>query len=319
MILSHEWSEILLKNGIGDCQFEFSYASLYGIPEMFLFESGGKSAFIIYIVDDASRTFESPYGYGSFYTTSYEEDFMEGFFSEFMLRMKKRGVIAGILRFHPGIQIPRSSLFETRFIRKTAVAVSPWKLPCLENAKCRNMVRRGWKNGLDIVITDSKEDYTAFGRVYRNEMMRRGASEELLFNDSYFTSLSELHFSRLIAAFDKDSVSGGAIMLVSKNGFSYYHLSAVVLGSGPGISNALLHEGISLCAAQSRSPVMLGGGTTSFEDDPLLKFKIDFSDEMLDFCIGTFIIDRKEYSRKIKEHDDKYGSNTLFLRFKYEK
>ena len=95
-----------------------------------------------------------------------------------------------------------------------------------------------------------------------------------LFSDSYFKNLFELIKSNgfLILAYKDYKIRGGCIILIDKKN-AYYHLSANLDKSIPGLTNSLLYKAMQHSSSINLSNFFLGGGNSNFKNNNLYKFK----------------------------------------------
>lgn len=317
-VLEH-WNDVLEGLKLCDSQYYEEYAYMYGKARMFYFSKSGRNAFIIALLNDTYNDFETPYGYGSFYTDSYDKSFMNDFFTAFENTCRDMGLIAGLIRFNPLYRLP-SAPFPIDRIRSIAIAD---RIPQYEkyiSSSCRNMISRAGKLGLEIYFTKAREDYMDFHKIYKSRMIEKNAMQDLMFDTDYFLHMYSSSLFQLCIARQNDTAVGGAVFIAKRGCMAYYHLSAVEDNSAfPGLSNLLLSEGLNMSRIMKCPCMMLGGGLTDSKDDSLLKFKMSFTDKMLDYHIGKVIIDSKEYNRRVKDYDSTHSSFRNFhLRYRYE-
>ena len=318
MVLKENWFEILNKYKIDDIEYSYGYASLYGEPEMFLIEEKNTAAFLIFVYDKESKSFESPYGYSSFWTNSNDEIFINEFFASFHAEMSKRGCVAGLIRYNPFIMPIKTEIVKNEFVRNVVYVDLKDSYMKKYSKRTQGDIKRAKEHNLDIDFSASERDFQLFGDLYRSIMKEKKASDELLFTDEYFQKLSRLDKAFVLTARKDDVFAGGSVFLLSGS-TSYYHLSAVKDKKHlPGLSGLLLHCGIEHAFESKSEKIVLGGGLTSADDDSLLFFKEGFSQLKKQFFIGKMIVNEKEYKRLTAEHDEKNPHGVkLFLRYKY--
>ena len=320
MIFRNDWFEILKKNDIDDTEYSYGYASLYGSPEMFLFEDNQMTAFMIFIYDNESKSFETPYGYGSFWSNTSDEIFLNEFFASFRFEISKRGCIAGLIRYNPFIHLPKTDIVHNEFVRDIVYVDLKDDFPGYYSKRTLDDIKRAKLHNLDFDFSTSKSDFELFGNLYRQIMKEKDASNDLLFKNDYFRKLSDINNTFVLTAKKDNSLVGGAVFILSRHS-SYYHLSAIKNKKHfPGLSGLLLHLGIEYAHKSKSEKIILGGGMTSADDDSLLFFKKGFSHLKKQFFIGKMIVSEEEYKHLTAEHDKKnpHGGK-IFLRYKYSK
>ncbi len=317
MQILNDWKHILVNNNIDDIEFTSKYANLYGQAFMYLFEKNNNTAFIIINENRTYNDFETPYGYGSFYTNNYNTVFLNDFFIYFKDEMKKRGLIAGIIRFNPLHNIPSNNLNIVKIRDIVTVNTSNYEEHL--NSSCKNMIRRVEREPLNFFESKTEKDINDFTKSYSEMMIAKNSDPLLSFDNNYFKQLLSFNETIMIICRDKNDVFiGGNIFLITNNGVSYYHLSVLKNRIIPGVSNYILKKGIEAAKKKKSHTMILGGGITNDKIDPLLKFKLSFSNELKPFYLGKIIIDKDEYSKRIDEYDNKYNKyRSYFLRYRY--
>lgn len=312
-----EWEHILKECNIKDVQYTRKYASLYGKPIMLYMKDNNDIAFLIIIVNEQFSDFETPYGYGGFYSSTDSKAFLKAFFSSVIKFFSSRGLIAGIIRFSP-LHPPPESIIDTLYIRDVAV-LDTAGYPDLITAKCRNMIKRGMHNGMQYSHYDNDADRHDFINAYRTLMSHMNADPLLCFDNDYFHALFDMHSSHIIVCRDdKNRFRGGAVFLITEGGIAYYHLAVHSGQRVPGMSNVLLDMGINEAKAYNAHTMIMGGGVTSDENDSLLSFKLSFGSSSYPFYLGKIIVDKEAYREKI-EHYDRFDDiyKDYILRYRY--
>ncbi len=317
MKVLNNWNSILLKHSILDSEYFEEYAKLYSNTNMYYYEENRNFAFVILQINNTFNDSETPYGYGSFYTNNYSQKFLNNFFYQLKQTLNKNNIIVSLIRFNPLYKIPKNNTIDTQYIRKIVYMNNLKNYTQSISKKCLYSIRRGKKLDLNIYTTNNKYDYLEFYSIYKALMKNKNAQKELLFSKKYFEDLYESHIAHLIIAKNKNNNTiGGSIFIIKEKCVSYYHLSAF-RENMPGLNNYILSLGIELAYSKQSNTMILGGGTSDNMNDSLLKFKLSFSKEMLDFFIGKFIVNEDKYFSLIKKcKNNKYKN--YFLRYRYE-
>jgi lipid II:glycine glycyltransferase (peptidoglycan interpeptide bridge formation enzyme) len=118
--------------------------------------------------------------------------------------------------------------------------------------------------------------------------------------------------------FENEVVAMGFFMEGSD--LMHYHLSAnSQLSYSLNANYALLYRLSEIAKAEGKSYLVLGGGTTVLEDDPLLKFKKKFSKETKPFYISGKIYNREVYDNYLKLWEEQSSENIkYFLKYRLE-
>ena len=107
-----KYLNIFNKYGLNDIYFNYRYLNLYtskdsqALIESFVFQADGEIFFLPYIrrpIMDSNDLwdFETVYGYSGPISTNENTEFLELAWQNFKRLMKKIGIIAGLIRFHP--------------------------------------------------------------------------------------------------------------------------------------------------------------------------------------------------------------------------
>ena len=127
-------------------------------------------------------------------------------------------------------------------------------------------------------------------------MKKNKASKFYFFDEDYFKKLLNLKGVELYEAKYNNEVIAMSFFIFSE--FAYYHLSANSPMSYKLNANyGLLHVGFEEALKRNIKYFILGGGTTSSEEDTLFKFKKKFSKIIMPFYVGGMIFDRHMYNK----------------------
>lgn len=310
-----------------------------------LYETGDGKALCLICIDGDSmmlmpfirRTvgggydYESAYGYGGPITNSDDPDWTRNAYMAIHDYMKDEGYICGLTRFHPLLDnylIPEDYSSDVLFDRHT-IAIDTSSAPeeiwsQQISSKCRNMIRKAEKNGLEYIVDREYAYLDEFMRLYFETMDRLNADRFYYFDREYFDAVQrDLRDNSFLGIVKKDGqVICGAIFLYS-DCYGHYHLQGSDRRySGMAAGNYLLWK--VACTMHDMGIVLfhLGGGTSGQEDDPLYKFKAAFGREIRDFYIGKEIYDTPAYESLCEEWMsrnpgliDRYGHYLLKYRY----
>ena len=233
----------------------------------------------------------TPYGYGGPLTDNFDKKEISDFFSLLNDYCKSNYIVAQFIRFHPLLQ--NQKIFEgfcdIRKLKNTVYIDTSGRDNIFTNmdSKNRNMVNKAQKNGIEIVIDDSKNAKLAFVEMYIRTMRRNNASEYYYFSQMFFDDMfSKLadYLTLFCAMFEEKMICSAIIM--NCNHSLHYHLSASereYMHLAP--NNLLLYTAACWGAENGYTRFHLGGGVGI--EDGLLSFKKTFNKKgLIDFYIG---------------------------------
>jgi hypothetical protein len=283
-----------------------------------------------YQLNDNYYDIQGAYGYNGVITSSYNSDFINRFYKEFNNYCRDNNIIAEFTRFHP---ILKNKLFSESHLdviydRHTVVVNLDNGIDKIwaedYSGTNRNMIRKAEKNKIVICKTDKKSDYLLFADLYNETMNQIKADPYYFFNEKYFINIQDYfnYNSLLLLAYYEGNVVAGSLFFFY-NKIAHYHLSArnINYNNFPA-TNYLLNYAILESIKSGMKYLHLGGGTTNGENDPLFKFKCNFSKSRLDFYIGKKIYNNEIYSEVVEQwkqrNPENVGhTNKLLLKYRY--
>ncbi len=296
-----------------------------GKAHCFLFEKDGEVAlypFLLNPVNDLNLLeldkdyfdMEGAYGYNGVVSTSQNNLFRTAFYKAFNEYCSDSNIIAEFVRYHPILQNQKFSIpyIRSQFNRKTVfLDLEPgyeriWDQAYSSNN--RNMIRKARKNHLDIVLSNKKKDYADFYHLYSETMQAVHAEPYYFFHEDYFVSFRDLlgGNQKLIKIHYKGEFICGLLLIIYGR-FAHYHLSARRRKSGHLAANNLaLDAAIQLAIAEGCKTFHFGGGNSTLESDPLLKFKSRFSRQKAEFWIGKKIHNERVYKKLVDAWEKKF-------------
>jgi hypothetical protein len=327
---SQEWNEYLNKLPIEqkDVYFTPEYYKLYeeigdGKAKCFVFEQDSNLAlypFLLnsintfdYDLDQEYFDIQGAYGYNGVISNQFSDEFKSSFFEAFYKVIHENKVIAEFTRFHP---LLRNQLFSNEYFqiindRKTVfIDLNQDHEDILKKFQTttRKQIRRARnKYGLEIRILENESSFIdVFLNIYHETMKRVNAIPYLYFNTSYFKSLfNSVKNTSFIAFYEKTPI---AFIIALNNGYflnghlggsltDYLHLSP---------TSFLYSEMIKYGKIHNFQYLFFGGGATPFQNDPLLSFKMNFSESTADFFIGKKIHNQKIYDNVVKQWENRF-------------
>jgi len=270
------------------------------------------------IIDDGYYDLESAYGYGGFYTNANDEGFLERAFEVYEKRCHDENIIAEFMRFHPFNKFPiehKNHLDFNLYDRDVVVVSLENDILSSYTSKVRNTIKRATEK----VLVQESDNLEKFIELYSETMKKNEATEFYFFDERLFKNLYSIKEVKLYEVlFENEVVAMGFFMEGSD--LMHYHLSAnSQLSYGLNANYALLYRLSEVAKAEGKSYLVLGGGTTALEDDPLLKFKKKFSKETKSFYISGKIYNREVYDNYLKLWEEQSPENIkYFLKYRLE-
>ncbi len=323
-----EWCRYLsiLPTYCQDVYFTPAYYSLYetlgdGKACCFVYEHDGNLALYPFLINNISSLgynlnkeyydIQGAYGYNGLITSSNDDKFISAFWNVFADYCKNHDIIAEFTRFHPLLnnQTTVAPDMHTIYSRHTV-----WLN--LENSiddiwhkefssKNRNMIRKAEKCG---IVVEESNDYDSFQTLYNETMRRLDAEDYFFFPNSYYHQFKETldGHCMLLLAFLNDKIIAGSMFMFWGN-YCHYHLSARDNQySKYAANNLILWEAIKKGTEKGCKYFHFGGGTTSNDNDSLLKFKENFSTTKSDFYIGKRVYNPIIYQNIVDQWKEKY-------------
>lgn len=263
------------------------------------------------------------YGYNGVISSSYNKNFVHNFYKTFDALCKNENIIAEFTRFHPLINNYAFSEHhlqvindrKTVFLNLTKSIDDIWKEEF--SSKNRNMIRKAEKSGLKFRLANKTEDYLFFREMYIETMKAVGAKNYYFFDENYFLNFKNLldkKQSLLLAELGGQIIAGLLLMVEGK--YAHYHLSARHKEYAKfAANNFLLEKAIQIAKEKGAEKFHFGGGNTSDENDPLFKFKANFSKSRADFYIGKKIHNQEIYQQVCSKWEQKHPD--LQNKYKY--
>lgn len=162
-----------------------------------------------------------------------------------------------------------------------------------------NQLRR---KGFEVRLADSAEQLQQFAQIYRENMIKVGASTKYLFDDAYFEDFmnaSDFKPELLLAYYQDQPVAGAMVALT--NDIMQLHLAGTrveFFRESP--MKLLFDEACLLGRAREMRFMHLGSGVGGNEDS-LFHFKRGFSEKLCNFTTWRYIVDEDVYETLVNE------------------
>lgn len=253
----------------------------------------------------------SIYGYSGPLSTTENREFLNRAWNTFDDWCHNNNVIAEFTRFSLFARTQNFAHPDTLVEENRHCAIS-W-LPETREAflsalgkKTRNMIRKAEQSGLEGREIEPCHGIDEFRKLYEETMIRNAAPDFFIYDDLYYERLLSLPPGelRLFGVFDKNKMVAAAIALSYEEG-ALYHLGASLEEySKSGAGNlGLFHMSIGLMS-QGVKFITIGGGRTTSEDDPLLRFKKSNATNMDAYYIGRRIVNKRAYSEVVEKWEN---------------
>lgn len=335
---SARWNEVLesLPPSQQDVYFTPGYHALYerkgdGRAQCFIYRNKGSVAlypFLLnsvnelgYDLDDRYFDIQGVYGYNGIISSDYGPVFRNQFYHAFQQYLSQKNIIAEFVRFHPLIENHRfqpenDEIRENRktvFLDLNGSEEEIWEKHY--SSTNRNMIRKARKNGIMVELADSETSYREFSAMYTETMKRVSASAYYFFDAGYFSDFRILMEGKhhLVTAKYEDTVIAGMLLTIHGD-YANYHLSGrLPEHTHPGVNNLMLDYAVKLAKEKGCRYFYLGGGNSQEENDPLLKFKRNFSDSLKPFYISRKIHNETVYNRVVELWEKRYSGDPELL------
>jgi hypothetical protein len=223
-------------------------------------------------------------------------------------RLREMQVVSVFSRLHP--IIPQQSflagLGECKALART-VSIDLTLPMEVQRAQFRKNHKEGInklkRKGVTCVHDGDGSFQEDFIRIYHETMHRVSAASSYFFPPAYFENLARALGDRLhlfVCLQEGRAISAG--LFVECHGILQYHLGGTLNDALKLAPMKLLMEEVRLWGnCQGIRVFHLGGGATPQPDDPLLHFKMGFSDRTHDFSVWRWILFPEVYQRLSEE------------------
>lgn len=287
----------------------------YGDPEKFV-----AWPYLLQPVEEATafgkqfRDITSVYGYSGPLIRNCSEDseFLSQAWNAFVETWRSQSVVSVFTRFHPILANQtwlRSEWEKPQTLGRTyqggkTVVVDlsqPGEKTWADyERKLRQTIRRLERENAFSIVHDEDWAYLdQFISIYYATLRRNNAQPFYFFSRDYFVSFKQILGlnGSLFLALAGDAVAAG-LLLIEYNGIVSVHLAASDHRfSATSPNKLLMHKAQELARARGNRFLHIGGGRGSRDDDPLFRFKAQFSSLHLPFYTGRWILDSVAYER----------------------
>lgn len=217
--------------------------------------------------------------------------------------LRRCGVLSAFVRLHPLLPAPPAEavasgrfrrLGSTVFIDLAEPDEAIWRAV---RPSTRNGINRTLREGYEAKV-DQWDLFETFIQLYRANMIRVGADESYLFDQTYFEGLVALRDEglHLCTVHDEGGQVTAAGLFTEVGGIVQYFLSGSQLVRKPGVSpvRLMLDHMRRWAKDRGNSLFHLGGGLAASQDS-LFEFKRSFSDKTADYTVWDIVVDEERY------------------------
>jgi hypothetical protein len=180
----------------------------------------------------------------------------------------------------------------------------------------RNIVRKLEKEGFDFEISEKPDDLELFVDMYNETMKQANAGDFYYFPNSYYQKLFDQVPGKIrLARVSKNGICYASALFfdsgkiftyyLSSRNFNYQHIPA---------SNFMLTKAILYAKNKGCRWFNIGGGIANSSQDPLFRFKANFSKNQIDYYIGKRIHNVSVYECMIERWIAEYGRESYDMK-----
>lgn len=156
-----------------------------------------------------------------------------------------------------------------------------------------NQLRR---KGFEVRLADSTDQLRQFAEIYRENMIKVGASKKYLFDDAYFEDfMNAIDFKpELLLAYYQDQPVAGAMVAMTNN-IMQLHLAGTRIEFFKESPMKLLFDEACLLGRSREMQFMHLGSGVGGKEDSLFHFKRGFSEKLCNFTTWRYIVNEDVY------------------------
>lgn len=314
------WKDCLraLPDELNDVYLLPEYVDLYGreeaFPRCFLFRKDGEIFLYPFLQQktpflDGYYDISTAYGYGGPVYSTPDPSFLAEALAAFDIMAEERNIVAELIKFNPLLGTHRGlgpvyrgeiiPVCNTVFVEIDMDEEYRWTKAY--TAANRKGIKKSLRAEGEVEFSGSPEAWTRFEELYSGTMRHNKAAGFYYFSEAYFRAIrNRLPDNHTLASAVIGGTIGAGMILLHGKRYAYCHL----IGTDPefqrvGINNFLHHQCILWCKENGIKRLLIGGGRTRGDDDPLLKFKKNFSKEFSMFHVGERVLDQSVYDRLV--------------------
>ncbi len=266
----------------------------------------------------------SVYGFSGPLCNSEDEEFLSKAWEQFDEWSVKNKIVNEFVRYSVYCQNHRFAHVKSKLEINRPISVSALPLhideylPLLPS-KTRNLIRKGFKDGLTYKHKNLRDGLELFIQMYNETMSKNNAPSFFNYDLSYYRYFLEMPENEvgLCFVYLKDQPIAASFGLIHGQ-YGFYHLGASLSQFGvPGTGNIALYGLADLFIQREVRYFNVGGGRTTDSSDPLFHFKRTNGTSESVFYISKRVINEKAYNEllEIWKYEKKLDSNPVQLQF----
>jgi hypothetical protein len=250
----------------------------------------------------------SPYGYPCPLVRGGDRDFLQAAMQAAIDCLHEEHAVSLFVRFHPMLGLTPPEGIGTVVLHGQTVSVDLSLQEDVLWTQIRETFRRDIKKSNRLghtVRTDPEWDHLAtFGRLYRETMMRVGATRRFTFDDRYIERFRDVFGAgTTLRLVEIDGEVAAAALFVQTGSLVQYHLAGWDERFARFRPMKLMMQGAIEWAKQRGALRLHLGGGLGAANDSLMHFKAGFSPERHTLYTLRAVVDRPEYERLVGARD----------------
>ncbi|MBR8842642.1 GNAT family N-acetyltransferase [Pseudoalteromonas sp. JC3] len=242
------------------------------------------------------KDIESAYGFGGAISSSSDIGFIERSVNAYREYCIENNFLVEFIRYNCCLK--NSKLYDGQLNENRDVVVVDLTLEVITSqiqARTRSVIRKAKREGIRVIWSKDREYVEAFIEQYYETMTRLRANSDYFFPKSVLRELVSLPFCELAIATFNGQVIAGASFFIDGD-YMEYHLSANnQYGQKLNATKLIIEQAMLKGKEYGAKYLHLGGGYTTSNDDPLLRFKMLFSKKREKYVVGHQILDTNVY------------------------
>jgi Acetyltransferase (GNAT) domain len=285
-------------------------------PEAILIVEDEKTFFVPYLLRSCSDIFNgeqgtqdvfdvvSPYGYPGILLSESAvniSEFLQLAMAQLIAVLRVRGVCSVFLRLHPILNHELSKVLPPSICKVSGETVSiDLKLSATEiwhqtRSEHRNKINRLKRSGLTASMVRLEDHIDDFIGLYRETMLRVGASLLYFFDYNYFLQLANLGKNLHLCLVEWENQLTCAGIFTECDGIVQYHLGGTKNEFLKQAPSKLMFDYVRFWAKERGNEFLHLGGGVGGSKDSLFHFKAGFSKQRHTFHTLQLIIDEEKY------------------------
>lgn len=168
-----------------------------------------------------------------------------------------------------------------------------------QKKSCSYMIKK-WASLYQFRLLDKDSEWKDFIKIYKDSLKRVDADEKWYFSDDFFCRIRRSERFKIFGVWHETDLVSTAVVIAHPLA-GYYFLAANSNDVAPGAGELLIFRIALDMADKEISYLILGGGNSSSQNDPLLRFKKKFARTTRTFFIGKLIHNPEIFNKLIKD------------------